>query len=870
MASLLNEILNWTTTSLTGWQRDATRRLFQKQSLDPQDYDDLYAMLKSAHGIVDPHNLQPIPFAQSHLPAQVAGTSPVILKVMRDLKNVNRIASGQKLEFKPKGVTIVYGDNGSGKTGYSRVLKQACRARDLTEIVLPDAYDTKAIGKIPEAIFDVEIGGQASSINWKQGADLPDELSTIAVFDGRCARAYLDSEQDVAYLPYGLDIVENLGRQVLPLLTQRLNAEIATVNVDTTPFADLAGDTVVGKMISSLSATTDPQRIISLATLTPDEINRLGELDKALAENDPKAKAKSLRLLAQRIDSLISRIDVAVAWVEDKAIENIKTYDIEAEAACKAEIIAAESFRSGKPLLLGTGDEIWKGLFEAARRFSTEVAYPNQIFPHVEPGAQCPLCQQQLDSDTKERMKRFGEYMKQDTAKVAVEKRQQREREERKFSAASLGLGLDVAISEELKQLDSGILSRLQNFEDKIEKRKVWVLNAIKIHVWDSFPALVDDPRPALKSLSAMIVSQAANFEKAGDENQKKLLESERSELRARSSLLNRHKAVIDLIKRMQLKAALTKCKDDLKTKAISDKAKDFASRAVTIALKNALDAEFKTLGVGHIKTKLNERVEQGKMKHKLVLDLPVMKELNEILSEGEQRAIAIGSFLAELSLSGLQGGIVFDDPVSSLDHYRRKDVARRLVEESKNRQVIILTHDTSFLGELRDMIEQQGVDHLIFYLEWRGNNPGYVCNGLPWEHKSYQDRLDMHEKAQKLLENSWPAYPSTDDNNKMRHEYSKLRATIERVIQDVVFNGVIQRYRDWIKVPKLEGVVGFTVDEFKEINRLYKACCDVVDSHDSASAKNAPVPSANQYGQDIVALKKIAETIRNRKKGII
>ena len=87
-------------------------------------------------------------------------------------------------------------------------------------------------------------------------------------------------------------------------------------------------------------------------------------------------------------------------------------------------------------------------------------------------------------------------------------------------------------------------------------------------------------------------------------------------------------------------------------------------------------------------------------MRHKLVLDLPVTKKLDEILSEGEQRAIALGSFLAEMHLANHLGGIVFDDPVSSLDHYRRKDVARRLVDEAKIRQVIILTHDTVFLGE--------------------------------------------------------------------------------------------------------------------------------------------------------------------------
>ena len=356
-------------------------------------------------------------------------------------------------------------------------------------------------------------------------------------------------------------------------------------------------------------------------------------------------------------------------------------------------------------------------------------------------------------------------------------------------------------------------------------------------------------------------------MDKATDEKQKKVLEAERSELRARANLSPRLTAVLDLIGRMQVKAKLTRCKDDLKTKAISDKAREFASQAVTKKLEKALNIEFEALGIGRIKTKLNERVEQGKMKHKLVLDLPVTKKLDEILSEGEQRAIAIGSFLAELHLAGHKGGIVFDDPVSSLDHHWRKKVACRLGEEAKKRQVIVFTHDTAFLGELRDAIEQQGVSHLMHHLEWMNNHPGHVSDGLPWEHQSYTERLDKHEKMQRALAKKWPTYPNEEERAGMRHEYDLLRATIERVIQDVVFNGVVQRYKGWIRVDRLADVAGFTGAEYKEISRLHKACSDVVDAHDPSSAKNASVPDAKQLGKDIEDLKTVIEGIKARRK---
>ena len=44
--------------------------------------------------------------------------------------------------------------------------------------------------------------------------------------------------------------------------------------------------------------------------------------------------------------------------------------------------------------------------------------------------------------------------------------------------------------------------------------------------------------------------------------------------------------------------------------------------------------------------TKLKERSSRGKMYYQLLLDLPVTNKIDEILSEGEQRAIALGFVL--------------------------------------------------------------------------------------------------------------------------------------------------------------------------------------------------------------------------------
>ena len=66
----------------------------------------------------------------------------------------------------------------------------------------------------------------------------------------------------------------------------------------------------------------------------------------------------------------------------------------------------------------------------------------------------------------------------------------------------------------------------------------------------------------------------------------------------------------------------------------------------------------------------------KGKTRVSLQLDATRSVDVGEVLSEGERRAVALAFFLAEVGVSEHGGGVVLDDPVSSLDHARRSYVA--------------------------------------------------------------------------------------------------------------------------------------------------------------------------------------------------
>jgi DNA repair ATPase RecN len=71
------------------------------------------------------------------------------------------------------------------------------------------------------------------------------------------------------------------------------------------------------------------------------------------------------------------------------------------------------------------------------------------------------------------------------------------------------------------------------------------------------------------------------------------------------------------------------------------------------------------------------------------------------VLSEGEQRVIALADFLAEALMRPAGAPLVFDDPVTGLDRRRAGYIVDRLTELSAERQVIVFTHDVWFVSEL-------------------------------------------------------------------------------------------------------------------------------------------------------------------------
>ena len=398
--NVFGEILNWAST-LPAWQSDAVRRFLTQESMSKQDQDEILGLLKAEHGITDPPKPTPLarPLKPEYIPASGPSRQTVVLKAMHSVKNVNALAKDQRLNFR-KGITVIYGDNSAGKSGYSRVLKRACRAREKKASILPNVFSPSTPQPPPEACFEVSVDDKdLPTVKWVDGKASPECLSQIAVFDSQCARVYVDEANEVVYIPYGLEVFPKLAT-LCNELKRRLESEQPVLELLPRPLLEIDSASSVGVLISKLSHETAETDVEKLATLSQSELERLNALTKTVARiqaEDPKTRAQSLRRQKKRLDDFRDKLEGLAKALSPESVNRLRLLSEDARAATQAaELASRESFRHGQ-FLPQVGSDVWKEMFLAAKRYSEECAYPGKAFPVTDDGSRCVLCQQILD-----------------------------------------------------------------------------------------------------------------------------------------------------------------------------------------------------------------------------------------------------------------------------------------------------------------------------------------------------------------------------------------------------------------------------------------------------------------------------------------
>ena len=861
--AVLDEILEWS-VGRPAWQRDALRRLVRKGDLSDADVLELAEICKAKHGLaeqVDPH-----PLTRADVPTRKGSGSPVSLASIFHHRGVNALAEGQTLKFAPN-LTVVYGDNAAGKTGYIRILKSACRARRREEILGNVVSGASPLS--PVVAIKYRVGDEAEPREWAGGGE--DEfVSRVSVFDAQSATVYLTERTDVAFRPFGLDLFDKLV-QACKAIRAQLDGERRSL----TPsgIVELQGrvaeGTSVARLLSNITSLTKRETVHSLCTLSDDDTARLVQLERSLLDlqaRDPDKLLRELSLRLGRVQGLSKHVqDVGKALSAESVDSILKTRTEGRSKRDEAAKIRERTFREG--LLDGTGSERWGDLWEAARRFSLERAYPDEPFPATQGGSRCVLCQQALDQEARQRLDAFEAFVRSTAEKELQDVRNRFANMRRVFVDLDVRPESITETLEELKIENEVVAEAVSDWLARAEDRRHAVVGGLNEDEELADCPDLGDIEGRVDGIIREMRERIRTLREGSAEVARVPLNAEAQELRARRVLAAHKEVVLAEVDRKRRLAAYGLCIDDTRTQAITRKSSAVTREVVTQKLKESFKDELSRLGFGHIEVELTDAGgAEGVLYHKVVLSRAPGVELPKVVSEGEQRCLSIAAFFAELSTAEDPSAIVFDDPVSSLDYRWREAVAKRLAEEAKVRQVVVFTHDVVFLLALKGLADDLDVQQADQHVRHLSNGAGVCVDELPWVALKVRRRIGHLKQRLQAAEQLHRQGHKTAYETEASLIYGLLREAWERGLEEVLLAGVVERFRPGVQTQQVGLLADVGRDDCKAVERAMTKCSKWLPGHDQAAAAPDEMPGPAELGADIESLEAWVKEINSRR----
>ena len=217
----------------------------------------------------------------------------------------------------------------------------------------------------------------------------------------------------------------------------------------------------------------------------------------------------------------------------------------------------------------------------------------------------------------------------------------------------------------------------------------------------------------------------------------------------------------------------------------------------------------------------------------------------------------------------GRDHGIIVDDPVSSLDHTRMQAVAERLAgEAAKGRQVIVFTHNIIFHHMLRTEARRARVACHAEWMSSLGNDRFGIIDASqrPRQMKSVPERLQEIDQDFQILTDAEYDYTNEGFRTRVVALYTQMRDTWERIVEDILFNRVIQRFRPEIMTQRLEQAC---IDPEKDHPVIFEGMkrCSHYSGHDLAEDLPPELPEPELIRRDADKLQGFFNVANERRK---
>jgi energy-coupling factor transporter ATP-binding protein EcfA2 len=776
--------------------------------------------------------------------------SDLLLARIENVEGVNALVENQIIEFNPN-LTIIYGTNGSGKSGYVRLMKDVFYSK-VKEVILSNVHTN--VNKAIDAKFTFKSNNTEISLTHVEKTR--NEFQQFAVFDGKGLFQQLAGRNEFEFRPAGLTFFAEYTNAI-NRVEQKLNIEISNKQTSNDFAIWFDGESEIKTFVQGLNAKTKIEDLKKYTPFSDENANKKTELQKQYDEllliskgkEREIAKLENIKRLLNDNKQTLEELNRAFTTESLlKVKETIIDYNNK-QATAKAEGI--ESFKTDKIEGIGTAE--WKNFITAAEVFAKKqkIAYPSN-------GDNCILCQQPLSLDAEKLIANYWIFIK------SVAEGNAKQAQDKLDKAKQFYDNLKFDIFSDNDILTTWLKEKYPNELDLLRK-KLTELKTFSQTIVSDIQTKTGNERKMLSisleqhnSIEIEIVTKISSLK--NDEQSKQL-----EELRKEKTLLehkekfNSHFSKFELYINNQIwvekakKSNFAKCKITDTEKVLSDKY--FNQKYI-----NTFNDECQKLN-GNFGINIDCKGNAGKSNRQLKLK---GKSPNDILSEGEQKVIAIADFLSEMQLSEVNRGLIFDDPVNSLDEKRKDVIAKRLVELSDTKQSIVFTHDLVFVYALISHCTELNRNNTCHWIENRDSIPGYVwLNNSPSYEKEYRNANPVkkhYDEAKKT------------DCSPMQREYfvkagfTALRTCYEVLVINDLFCNVVQRFSERVSVDSLSSVY-FDSAIINELQESFGQCCRYMEGHSHSDKFAYQKPELNNLNDEIQRYEAIKKKIKDIKK---
>lgn len=830
------------------WQRNLIKRIVRGEEIDKSYIDSI------AQGIIDNSvKLEEPSLSIDEFSAGDDSAVPIVINSIGDLKNVNALLEDEHLTFGAEGITIIYGDNGCGKSGYARIAKNAVGARH-SEEVLANVFAPQS-DKTSAKIKFSNNGSELESV-WPD--NVSPLLQQIHFYDEACGDDYIEKKTELKYRPSVLGILDKLVVYI-DEIRSTINLLITTKESVVSKLPVVPPGTPAEAFLSNLSESVSVQDIDNQIDhpidLSKARIELIQE-DARLKTTDPSKEKLRFEHEVREINNLVSHIDFLHKKISPETgleLITLKRKSLELKEA--AEILSKTSFEN-EPIK-GIGTSAWRALWQAAEDFSTKVAFPEQIFPVTSDDSACVLCQQPLSESAQQRLKRFRAFVENDVSRQADETEIQFNTNHDNFVQISI---YSEDLKDSLKTLESydePLASKVKLFLNSANQLKTSIIENLSLvndNSWEPLPKVNLDE---IRSLAQTLKQKADKIDNNEFQNTLSDCQQQLSIVEGKIALKTARNSIEAEIDRLKEISALRNTYKNISTRLVSKISGELTRKYVTSAVEEQFQKEAKNLKLDHVILG-DAGAEKGKLSHKPTLSGASIKSPRYVLSEGEQTAAGLAGFLTEVYFDTTNSSVILDDPMSSLDHERRGKAARRLVEFAQSRQVIVFTHDLVFLGELVKFSKELGVKSTERSVQ-RANGssiPGKIYNHHPWKAKDAAERINQLSTELDSIEKNHKDLPS-DEYERLTSDWAgKLSETWERIVRSEVAFKIVDRGTTEVRPLMFRIVEKITSDDSKEFQVGYSSTSKWARRHDKSEEVNYVPPTISEMSCELDRIK--------------